>query len=264
MRGIERLQRRVLVAGLAGIQAERQEVLLVEADLHGMKIGKGANKKRGPQHEQQRKRDLRDNQELTEADAASMPAWGAGASLLQRRRDIHARGLNGGRESENNTCGERDRDGEGENAPVEFCAKTEILAAAGEQPDEETNPTGRNAQAEDASRQREHHALRKQLPQHAKAACAQTEPYGDFAPPRVGAGQKQVRNIGTGDSENERHHGHQDKERLRILAAQRVDTGAAFLKPERREVRPLFIVSRRGERELMESRGELGLRALPA
>ncbi len=42
---------------------------------------------------------------------------------------------------------------------------------------------------------------------------------------------------------------------------QRVEAGTAFLDPQRRKAGPLLVVRCRGERELMESRGQLGLGA---
>ena len=120
-----------------------------------MQVGKGTDKNRGSQHQQQGKSNLSHDKELTQADAPSVPAGGAGASLFKRWSDIHARGFNGRCKPKQDSCGTCDRDCESEDAPVQFRAKTEILAATSEQPDQETNPCGCNAHAQDASRQRE-------------------------------------------------------------------------------------------------------------
>src|ERR1700728_1001737 len=172
-----------------------------------MKIGKGANKKRSPQHQQQRKRNLGNNQKLTESYAACTSARGAGASLLECRCDVHTRGCNGGSESENNSRGERYPNRESKYAPVEIRVKAEILTAAGQQPKEKMGSRGRNSQAQDASRQRQHQTLCQQLPQYAPAPCAQTQANRYFAPSRIGSGEKQIRNVGTRDSKNNRRHG---------------------------------------------------------
>ena len=72
---VERIERRTFVARLAGIQAECQEILLVESDLHGMKIGKGAHKERGTQHEHQGKSNLGHDEKPAEIDAPPAAAW---------------------------------------------------------------------------------------------------------------------------------------------------------------------------------------------
>ena len=61
--GVELSEGGVLVSGLPGIQVEQEHVLLIETELHRLKIGKGASEEAGRYDNQQRDGDLRGDQQ---------------------------------------------------------------------------------------------------------------------------------------------------------------------------------------------------------
>ena len=130
-----------------------------------MKVGECANKERRPQHQQQRKSDLGDNQELAQTDAPSTPARGAGASFFEAGViSTRVASMAGARPKRipvaNATVSVKARMRQSSSA-----RRLKSVTATGKQPDQEANSDGRNAETEDAARQREQQAFRQQLPQ---------------------------------------------------------------------------------------------------
>ena len=76
-----------------------------------------SNEKDGAKHEQGGKRDLGDHQDPFEADRAA--PFHAGPGSFQGGRDVDASGFEGRRQSEDDSCTQRDRKSEREHAPVE-------------------------------------------------------------------------------------------------------------------------------------------------
>jgi hypothetical protein len=71
--------------------------------------------------------------------------------------------------------------------------------------DEKVRPPQGEKRSAGAAEEREHQALRQELPDHPGAARSESGTDGDFPLPRRGAREKHVSDVGAGDQEDERH-----------------------------------------------------------
>ena len=95
---VEGVQCHALITGFARVQVERQDIVRVEADFNGVKVGKCSHEKHCAEHEQARKSDLGDDKNAFQADGAAR-SHNSGSSF-QGRSDLDARGFEGRRQSE--------------------------------------------------------------------------------------------------------------------------------------------------------------------
>src|SRR3989304_2252186 len=99
--------------------AEQQDSLRLEAEVHGHEIRQRADEQACADEEQDRQAHLKNDKRLS-----ARPSWQPErrpASVLQGRIDLDARRLPRWREAEEDSGGERDPDGNTEDAAIEFC-----------------------------------------------------------------------------------------------------------------------------------------------
>ena len=122
----------------------------------------GANEESGGGDQEQRDGDLGDDEDVTQAEGdseAASRAGSGGAGFFEGGGDVDAGGLDGRGEAEEDAGGERDEEGEAQDAPVEFCAQGEIFVAVGEEPGEEADAQRGDEDAEGGSGEGEQNGL---------------------------------------------------------------------------------------------------------
>ena len=72
---------------------------------------------------------------------------------------------------------------------------------------------GRKKHAGDPAEQPQQSAFRQQLPDNARPPCPKRDSHRDFSPARSGTRQKQIRNIGAGEQEDQANRAQQNKQR---------------------------------------------------
>ena len=164
----------------------------------------------------------------------------AGSDFLQGRHDVHARGAASPEQVRTATpvrtrqCG-----GRAQHVPVQVCVQSEVRAAVGQQQRKKPNPPDREQHSQSPAERRQQHALGQQLPDDAKPARAHAQPHRHFAPPRRGARQQQIGDIGARQGQDQSHQRHQHIQRLRVLPAQAIQPARAFFDDQLRKIRAL-------------------------
>ena len=202
-----------LVAGEPRVQSRKHQVLAIEAKPLLLEIQQAAREQSGADEQDERHRDLGGDEQFGRAETA--PArCDASAAGFDCRDEIDAARPNGGREAEQDAGDERDRDRECEHAAVQLCVHRRRRRH-----DQRQESTDRPACEDDAAQRaerREQQAFGEELPQEARAGCAERHPNGNFALPRGGAREQQVADVRARDQQHEQDDAEQDAQRLGV------------------------------------------------
>ncbi len=191
-------------------QAHDQEVPGVYAHVGLVDIQEAANHQACPGQEHDSERHLGDHKERREV-ARARPAARTAASFSKRSIYVEPGKTEGGRESEQEP-GADGYDGQiGETAVIQREVHPGGNAVADRGVEDPHAPDG-DQPSEHARDGRQHDAFDQQLPDDPPAAGAEGDANGDFTRPVHGARQQQVRHVGAGDQEHERHRSHQGGE----------------------------------------------------
>ena len=117
--------------------------------------------------------------------------------------------------------GDREGEGEAEQAKIEADIHGQSFKATGDHAEEQPVGDHRKADAERAADEGEDQALGEELPDEARATRPERLANGELAGTRGGAGEQKIGDVGAGDEQDQRDDGHEDLQRLRELAPQR-------------------------------------------
>ena len=115
--------------------------------------------------------------------------------------------------------GKRHGRGEREQPPVDLHVEEHGVRLRRQLPDEQAAAPVRDAEAGERARGREQQDLDEQLAREAPARRAQRQAHAELVASRGGARQEQIGDVGAGDQQHERDHGHRHEHRLAIGAA---------------------------------------------
>ncbi len=192
------------VVGRRQIDAQPQEPCRVHAGLLGGQRDRVLDDRQGTGQQDERERDLPDDERAAPALAAS-PAGGAAAGVVQHVDEIGPRRLQRGQQPEENRGAEADGGQVAEHAQVEREAqpvrRVRILRDAPEQPD----AAHRQGQAAGAGQRREQQVLHEQLPHDTPAARAHRHAHRYLAHAARHAREQQVGHVRARNEEHERH-----------------------------------------------------------
>ncbi len=171
----------------------------------------GAEHQAGADEQDERERDLGDDEQIAQPSAVRRPRAAAVHGAGQRRR-VGPGGGDRGAESEEDAGRDRDGEREDQDAAVDR-DRCRLGEAQRKNPDEQVEAPRRERHSQQSSRAREQDALGQQLTEDASAGGAEGDAQGDLAAPRERAGEQQVGDVGAGDQENERHRSEQGQQR---------------------------------------------------
>ena len=176
-----------------------EQVLRLEPDVGLEQFAEAANQQAGRDQEQDRERDLRDD----ESAAHPIPARAAAAAasaFFQSGLQLRARQLQRRHETEQPAGDDREREREEKDAGVDrgVLRADKILRQLEQSPQAPV----RQEHARAAAGQPEDRCFRQQLPDESPAARAQRGAHGHFPLPREAAGQQQVRQVRARDQQN--------------------------------------------------------------
>ena len=152
-----------------------------------------------------------------------MPLGGLGRAARPRHRGRrrHARGLDGGRDTEQQAGQDGQPGREREQVAVEAERQHDGLVLRGEERDQGSARDVGQGQTQRSAQPGEQQALGAQLRDEAHARRADGLPHGHFTLPGAGARQQQVREVGTGDEQDEARHRQQNPQRILVGPVQR-------------------------------------------
>src|SRR5205085_11044834 len=152
----------------------------------GCGAGRGGEEDGG---ERERRGEERVGQSAADADTAAAPA------LLERVVEVNVRGLERGREAEDDARQQRDAEREEHHARVQaYLGRARNLVAVELQ--EEVDAPHREQESEAPAHEREQNALRQKLTHDAPAARAQSSAHGYLLLPHGRAREHEVRDVG--------------------------------------------------------------------
>jgi hypothetical protein len=184
-----------------------QEVAGLEARVHSRERVQAAQQQAGPDEQDHGQRDLRHHQRATHARAQGA-AGVAAAAFLQRLHEVGPREAKRGHETEQ----ERGERGERDRVPDDRRIQAGHQAArqaVGRRRHQEAQPPLAGQQSERATGRPEQGGLGQELPHQPAAAGAQRDARRQLPLARGRAGQHQVRDVGAGDQQHQRHRGQQ-------------------------------------------------------
>src|SRR5262249_51338908 len=168
----------------------------------------------------------------------------------------NGRGSEGGEAAEQERRGGRQADGEQQHAYVDAEIEGVRRRLIGHFQYEQARAPACEQEADARARERQQRALREQLPRDAPPRGAERDAHAQLVPPRARAREEQIRDVGARDQQDERDHGHDQVQRIAILASERV--GAIGGGPQRERilqvVRQIFRAPVRRDRRLADLR----------
>ena len=164
---------------VARVDTDQKNLILIEACIERGELGEGLEHESGADQQDQRKRYLRRDQHLSEAEPGVRFHYAARIGL-HGRVGIDARTLPGGRESEKNSGDDGDQRGEGEHAGVNGKIENDVRVAGGEEVNEHPACPLRKQDTQHRAHRGKKDAFRKQLPNQAGATRADRHPDGNF------------------------------------------------------------------------------------
>ena len=199
-----------------GLDLHRQHALAIETRRNCVQVVKRSQKERGAAEQEDRQRDLNDDQRSTKMVVRRRSTGSAGF------RGIDARRAQGRGEAEK----QRGRDGhagsKAQHAQIEMRIEHHPFSGAGEDRNQERRTPPREEQSSSGAQRHQDDAFGQQLTYQPAAAGANREPHSHLVLPRRGARQQQVGNIGAADEQHDADDRHHDHQRLRVGAAQPV------------------------------------------
>ena len=178
-----------------------EDVVLVEAGVHGLEVPEAAEHEAGSDEQDEGERDL-DDHEGGAGFAGSAVGVGAAEALLEGFVDVAFGHAPGGEEAREDAG----RDGEGEGEGEDGAVEADVAHAGqlvGEELDEELDAVVGGDEAERASAEGDDQGFAEQLLDDARAGCAHGGADGDLFAAREGAGEDEVGDVGAGDEEHE-------------------------------------------------------------
>ena len=206
----------------------------IEAGIDVAQGDEAADEQGGTDQQDERERDLADDQQraglaLTESGA------GAVAAFLERGVEVGARGSDGGEQTEENAGKQRDAEGEGEHPPIDADGGAMLADAgniAGAEGQQAAHADEAEHQSEDPSGDGEQNAFREQLADDARAAGSHGGANGEFTLASCSADQQKIGDIGAGDEKDEAHGSDEHEKRRSHIAdngiAERLDAECFF------------------------------------
>src|SRR5579859_577131 len=163
---------------------------------------------------------LRHNERVAEPVVTGRRPAGASASL-ERIRKVRARSLKRRDEACDDAGQEGGKESESKNAPIHSQIKQSQRNVCWNVNGSESHrsPAGKN-HAENAAEGGEQNGLSQQLPNHAPATGAKSDPRGELFSSAIGPSQDEVCDIGTSNQENKSNKQHEDDDRSGHESAQ--------------------------------------------
>ena len=258
---VEDLAARGRVAFAAQIEVHHEDAARLESGVGPLGPRQAAEERAGGHEGDERQRDLRDHQHLTqrkETTQSSMRRASRHHLVLEDRHDVRLRRLDGGREAEDHAGRHRENGGEGQDTRVNreiLPDRQRQLQIRGDERVEE--PVGEQ-QSEAAAGQREQRAFGDELPYQPKAPRAEREPERDFLAAARGAPEQEVRDVRARDEQDDANHRHQDHRQAddwRSGLALRIQ---ARIEQRHRARASSFVVDGKGLLQTGEHRSQLG------
>ena len=204
--------------------AHRQHVRGIEAGINRAQRERGADEQRRSDEQDERQRDFDDNEDRSRLVLPEAGPRSAGA-LLERRREIGARGVERGDQAEDDAGGERDANRERQYAHVHRHERA--VAADARQSgrvDRQERADARDAEnhSEHAAGEREDDALGQELTHDASPARANRSANRDFAAAPGRSHQQQVRHVRARDQQHEPDRAREHEQRRPHVADEHV------------------------------------------
>ena len=203
----------------------------IESGIDALGLQEASREQPAPQQQHGAHADLSHDQDLPEP----LPRRAAAAIDFQRIDQLQARRPAGGREPEEQRADQRHAERVGEHPEVERQVQIDSHGQPGRQTRHPRRQREREHEPERSADQRQHGALREQLPHQTAAAGAEREPDGNLLAPRRRAAQQQTRQVGAADQQDERRDDRQEtdedenrRERLEDAAVQPQPTGREY------------------------------------
>ena len=213
-------------------QPHRQHAPRLEPRVDALHVHEAAQQQPGAEEENDRQRDLRDDQRLPHAMAR---APGARAAVrLQRFVRIGPCGLKRRQDPDEQPRGCREREAPQQHPAVDARSKIEHRELRGDQRRRRLQADVREQKPCGRAGEREEQALGQQVTREPPPPGAERKAHGQLALPRRRAREKQVREVGARDEEHERHGAEEhERGRTRVLEQRR--------RPRRRRQPPALV-----------------------
>ena len=186
-------------------EGDERRVLGLQPGLDTLEAEEAVEEEAGAGKKDEGQGDLRDDQRRS-AQRAHAAGAAAVATLLQRGLRVGVRRLQGGQNTEQQSCADRRQDGhEGDDA-----IERDLAAAwhrVGQDARQQADHPGADQQACEASRDAEQRAFGEELPHESPAARAKGRADGQLAASAAGSGDEQARDVGARDHEHEADRG---------------------------------------------------------
>ena len=201
----------------------RQHIADVETGIDSPERDGRADEECRTDEEDQRERDLDDDEKRPRLVLTESSARPAGA-FLHGGGEVGTRALNRRNQAEEHARAERDRQREEQDAPV-HADEPALLADARKtssiDAEQSADPDDPEDRPEHAAGERQHHALGQQLPHDPAAAGPDGGTHGNLTPPARGADEQQVGDVGTGDEQHEADGADEHQQRRANVADER-------------------------------------------
>ena len=188
----------------------------VESGVQRVHVDQRPPEQPGADQQHQRDGNLRHDQALAQAPPAC-------ANLGQRGLKAGSRRLDRRSQAEQQTGQQRNQRRKCQYPQIRPDLQVHAPAAIRHHRDQPVAQPVCQQDAQQAAQCREQQPLREQLPDHPPAPRSDRQADRNFALPRRRFRQQQVRDIGTRDQQHQRHHAHQDAQRLRETPPQFVE-----------------------------------------
>ena len=187
-----------------------EHVRRLEAGVHGREPGEAPHQQARPRQQHDGERHLGHGQRgpcPLQRRATARTA----AAFLQRGHQLRASRLQRRRETEEQSGEQRHAQREQQHRRVHVSVRDARRAPL--QRHQEPHARHGDPHAQRAPGERQHHALRQNLPHDVPARRAERRAQRELPLPRRGARQHEARHVGARDQQHQRHGGHQDLER---------------------------------------------------
>ena len=257
---VERGGARLRISGLRRVQLEQQQVVAIEAERNRLQVGQRAHEQPGANEQQHQQRDLRRRPALRGRAVARE----ARLDVLQRRHQRRPRRLNRRREAEEHAAQHRQRDRDGEHAPVQTrrraCRPSSLLASSRRQ---HAGSRDRDQHAERAA----DHATARGFPSAAGEStgtgprrCSSRTAISRWR--AVARASSRLAVFAHAIARIRPTIASRTVQRLRVPPPQRIETAAAIIDAQHRKVGALDVVCRGRRHPLRERRRQRRFRLL--